>query len=994
MVDRRRPAFSGLSLGNSSAWRVTAWVTLIAASLACSPERSAPDEDAPPIDIAALIQRADTLAPDQLPIDSLIEFAEQVYFSGKIDSARILLEAVHRGAVAQGDVSIEARALTRLGLAAWRLGDYRNAKTLGEQALELKLQHGLTDRLFRSYNALGLLAWNEGRLTDAAELYEQAATVARETDDQSGTVAVTGNLALVRTELGEFVQARADFETMREGADALGDARMEGNALTNLGMLAIRIGNPRAAIRSLEAARALYDESGYITGEQSALGLLGNAYTLLGETSVALAALDSAYQQAKAQGLRQDEAGNLELMADLYREAGDHRRALQLLERAKEINAELGLRLETGANLRREAEIHLGLEGFDEATEYAREALAIHEDIGVKLEQLWDHLVLAELADRSSRGEETRRHVRAARNLADELDARIAYVELALVEARIADRNERAGDVLQILEQASRFVSGSGFWSEWVGHQLRSRAFAQLGRLEEAAEAGRLALAAVERVRGNYGSGVLRTSYAADKATVYEELVSVLLQLGRIDEAFSVADAARGRALVEHIASIPSTASLTTNLARSLVRGDGVLREIDQLLESIDYLESVPPAERDSAQLVEVELLYGLLRERRSGYESMVVQAAEAAGAGAALLGETRVEARDVQERLRSGEVLVDYLVTEDRLLLFVVTPTAVQSFASDISKENLVSRVRLARGLIRNSRAMRDQLREPLSGLHQVLIGPMVGTGILDGVDRLIVVPHGALNYLPFAALIDPTSGRYLVEDYALQFLPSAAALPAVRGSDGEPSRLPLGTTIFAPLPDDLPATRREARSVGRVAVRAELHVGRSASEAALREALERPGLVHVATHGVMNVGNPMFSRLEMAPTRGAVAENDGRLEVHELLQLSIRSSLVFLSGCETGIGPAWTNDLMQGEDYATLAQAFLYAGARNVIATLWAIDDEGAAAFAEGFYRRLGEASPTDALADVQRALISEGEFSSPYYWAAYQLAGNGML
>ncbi|MCH8935990.1 MAG: tetratricopeptide repeat protein, partial [Gemmatimonadetes bacterium] len=184
---------------------MTVWVTCVAPSLACS-TRSVPDEDAPPIDIAALIQRADTLAPDQLPIDSLIEFAEQVYFSGKIDSARILLEAVHRGAVAQGDVSIEARALTRLGLAAWRLGDYRNAKTLGEQALEFKLQHGLTDRLFRSYNALGLLAWNEGRLTDAAELYEQAATVARETEDQAGMVAVTGNLALVRTELGEFEQ--------------------------------------------------------------------------------------------------------------------------------------------------------------------------------------------------------------------------------------------------------------------------------------------------------------------------------------------------------------------------------------------------------------------------------------------------------------------------------------------------------------------------------------------------------------------------------------------------------------------------------------------------------------------------------------------------------------------------------------------------------------------------------------------------------------------
>jgi CHAT domain-containing protein len=147
----------------------------------------------------------------------------------------------------------------------------------------------------------------------------------------------------------------------------------------------------------------------------------------------------------------------------------------------------------------------------------------------------------------------------------------------------------------------------------------------------------------------------------------------------------------------------------------------------------------------------------------------------------------------------------------------------------------------------------------------------------------------------------------------------------------------------------------------------------------------------VHVATHGVMNPRNPMFSRLELARGRGDPAD-DGRLEVHELLGLRVNAPIVFLSGCETGVGGAWSTGFGQGEDYATLAQAFLYAGAGSVVATLWRIGDEGAAAFAERFYRHLGTLEPAEALADAQRAMLQERKYASPYYWAAYLVSGDG--
>ena len=167
---------------------------------------------------------------------------------------------------------------------------------------------------------------------------------------------------------------------------------------------------------------------------------------------------------------------------------------------------------------------------------------------------------------------------------------------------------------------------------------------------------------------------------------------------------------------------------------------------------------------------------------------------------------------------------------------------------------------------------------------------------------------------------------------------------------------------------------------------------IGTDATEGALRSALEDRGIVHVATHGVMNTYNPLFSRIMLESGRAGLTEDDGRLEMHELLSMRIRAPLVFLSGCETGLGPAWSTRFSAGEDYATLSQAFLFAGAQNVIATLWPIDDEGASVFVDHFYRALDTRSELEALALAQRQMIDSSKFHSPYYWASYRLSGAG--
>lgn len=189
---------------------------------------------------------------------SRLAAAESVYYRGEYDSARLLLRPLADDSRRRGDTATAARALTWLGLTAWRQGDYAAARETGERALDLKLRIGLKDELFRSYNALGLLAHNQGRYTEALSYFSRAETAAREVGDSAGIAKSFGNRGLSYVDIGEFDKARAGFDALRRMAEQSKDTRSEANALANLAMLDIRLGDPVPAISALERARLLY----------------------------------------------------------------------------------------------------------------------------------------------------------------------------------------------------------------------------------------------------------------------------------------------------------------------------------------------------------------------------------------------------------------------------------------------------------------------------------------------------------------------------------------------------------------------------------------------------------------------------------------------------------------------------------------------------------------------------------------------------------------
>src|SRR6185503_12666093 len=131
---------------------------------------------------------------------------------------------------------------------------------------------------------------------------------------------------------------------------------------------------------------------------------------------------------------------------------------------------------------------------------------------------------------------------------------------------------------------------------------------------------------------------------------------------------------------------------------------------------------------------------------------------------------------------LTADEALVEFLLTEDRLFTFFVRSTGITAFSQPVKRADLDRRVRLLREAVNIAGDTRDNTAAMFASLNSILIDPLEQRGLLKGLKRLILVPHGSLNYVPYAALRPAASSRYLVEDYSLAEVPSASSLIAIR--------------------------------------------------------------------------------------------------------------------------------------------------------------------------------------------------------------------
>lgn len=350
-----------------------------------------------------------------------------------------------------------------------------------------------------------------------------------------------------------------------------------------------------------------------------------------------------------------------------------------------------------------------------------------------------------------------------------------------------------------------------------------------------------------------------------------------------------------------------------------------------------------------------------------------------------------------IEQHLEPLEVLVEYVATQSRFYAIVITRESARLVRLLPTHEITT----LASKFLEAVRSKQAGMQEG-SALYTALFGSVSG---IDTHSHLIIVPDGPLHSIPFAALVDQ-HGRRLIETHTIVRAPSASThvlLQEPRTATAE-GLLAVGGVMYNPditriaklrgYEDEplgnLPGSRDEAlAAVGALGplMKTDLLLGRDATETAFKGAqLSARKVIHLGVHGTASPDDAEKAALVFLsdPT----ADEDGILEVPEIVRLQLHSDLVVLSACDTAIG------MLQGEEgVSNLARAFLLAGARTVISTLWSIDDSFSATLMKDFYTALANGrSKSDALVSAQRAVLRRfSETAVPYYWAGYVIEGS---
>ncbi len=482
------------------------------------------------------------------------------------------------------------------------------------------------------------------------------------------------------------------------------------------------------------------------------------------------------------------------------------------------------------------------------------------------------------------------------------------------------------------------------------------------GKKQEALDAYRQAIDATEEILGEIRLDQLVSSFAGRQAPLYTRAIELAVDLNQPDRAFEFAERARARAFLNQIGNrridlqgVPPNLIAEWQTAR-------------QRLEDARARRRVRPsgtnAEHEAVEDARAE------EEASRAYEGVLDRLKRASPEYASLISVQVAGREEVQRLLPAKTTLIEFFVLDRRTLAWVIDRETMDLVELPVAAGDLQNKVK----------TLRDQLagrREDDLGvleLYAALLGPLEP---FLRHENLVVVPHGPLHYLPFAALRKP-SGRFLIEDHTLSLAPSASVLRFV--AQGKPAA---GGALVLGNPDgSLPEAGEEAEAVAAL-YGAPVYRGIAASEALVRREAGRAGVLHLAAHGVYDPVHPLFSRVDLAPGGG----QDGRLEVHEIFNLDLSTTrVVVLSACDTALG-----ERSEGDDIVSLSRALLAAGAPAAISTLWRIDDRATAALMVALHRRLRQGEPAaTALRAAQLEILARPEWRLPFFWAAFMLTG----
>ena len=727
----------------------------------------------------------------------------------------------------------------------------------------------------------------------------------------------------------------------------LGDRAGEGHACENLGRTYSFLRKYQQALNYQYQALSIAKEVGDRAGEGRAYGILGFSY---GSLSKYQQAINYQYQDlsiAKEVGDRVGEGYAYGRLGSIYGSLGKYQQAINYHKKALSIAREVGDRVgESQAYGNLGTSYHLLDGDFEQAMKYFKQQLSVAKEAGDRAQTGYAYSNLAtvsrSLGDSEQAIEYPNHTLSIAKDVGDRDLEGVAYRYLgnvynSLNEFQLA--REYSRQYLSISEElGDKFQEGDAYYK--VGVSL-----ANLGCWNEALFHFITSVEILDAVRAScISEDVLKISFRSLYKNAYTLLWRVLIKLQLTDEALFTAKKGRAQALVD---ALKVNYGLTSLSLKSNESED----ELTIILKNISVSTVFLAVDKETINM------WVLRKERKAIFK---------------------------QEELKVDGVHKDYfaVLLENTLKnIRAGVDVKCENRSLDKRRDNPTSSTEKYDQTSDDSSHKTIDCFKPL---YDATIGSI--EDLLDG-DDLIVVPDGALSLAPWAALSEPlrirtvpslTSLKFIVDSPVEYHCKSGALLV------GDPCLKKVTNKWGNPVYDELTYAKKEVEMIGEI-LKCEPLTGEAATK---QEVLGRIGsfaLVHIAAHGSKETGAITLAPHPCWESTNS-EEEEYLLKISDVQAVKLRARLVVLSCCHSGQGE------VSSEGVVGIARAFLFAGARSVVASLWAIDDEATMEFMKSFYQHLrGGESTSTALQRAMKCLRDSDNFSAPKHWAPSVLIGD---
>jgi CHAT domain-containing protein/tetratricopeptide (TPR) repeat protein len=800
------------------------------------------------------------------------------------------------------------------------------------------------------------------------------------------------------------------YQTARQAlalSERLGDKKRLARATHLLANAAFHTNRTSEAIRYFKQYSGAAEEAGVVRGQGLALSRAGMLLRLTGRYEDALFCFNEALRFYRRQRNKTGEALTLSQIGGVFADTADYAKAAQILQDALSLARALPDPEPHAAILLRLNVVEKGRGNLSSALQYGQQAEALLAGRTPTLRNIESLYRLGAMHAALDQPQPAAERFEQALRLARELRA---PQFTAIILGDYAGVQLKSGNAAAALDSARQSVallrSGSGSKHQ-EAQFLATGAEAEraLGRNDKALAGYRLALAAMEQARArSIPTEISRAGIVATRHQVFAGAIDLLLSLGRPEEAFDVAEAYHARAFLDVLAESALDDLGELNPAQQA-------RE-DRLFEQISAIQK--KLWQPDVQAEQEEKLKGELAEAENALELFRLELRRADPRYAGIKAPQPLSHRRVATELLDAETaLVEYVLGDKQSFAWVVFQGRVSSVTLPPGREltEAVSAYRAASSSKVSSQTAAQavaKLKAQSQRLYQKLFQPLEPH--LASARKLIIVPDGALAYLPFETLVgEPKHGAapapYLIERFAISYAPSASALAALRALKQNNAAEAKGIIAFGdPVygKDEsaatergfdfrqLPYTRAEVNEIAALFPPPERRVflGADAREQNVKaELLSQYRYVHFAAHALIDEERPARSGIVLSAA--ADSKEDGALQMSEVMRLKLNADLVTLSACRTGLG-----QLLKGEGMIGLTRAFLYAGSESVVVSLWNVNDIATASLMKAFYKNLQPGSAKDdALRQAKLELIRgrQQAWRHPYYWAAFVLVGD---